>query len=1359
MLTSKECSCCQKQWMTVSPVISNQVKVHFDTPASQWLPTESHTSRRSVLRYGRLIARLLMLLTVVTLPVRAASPTLVQWVSGSNTETGNAQPGYNIRFPNPILPGNAVLCGFTRDDRSVTSTSIMDDKNNTYSILVTNDDTVNSQLSGIFGLTNIANGPRRITITFNGGSGGPPTWDQVGCGEFYNVSQSAIGTALDASTGNSNLGSPASAVAAGSMTTHTSGDLIFHWGFRDGGSGVIFSQGSSPWALLSGDGLDGSFAQYQVQASAGAINPALTIDAAIDFTTVAVALKPASAGTSPAAGIHVARVLHESLNGQTSVKFNLPTKGNLIVISYIGPNAEDIASISTSDSLAFNFIKYDGTHTIFSGPGDTEMAYAKGTTASTIRTATLNMSETTAGANCWIYDIEGADNTSPFDTAAATSGIQSSAGTINGVSITPTTPNGIAITSLDVANNRVNGESPGNGTWIDPEPFAVLARADQNNGNAIDYDANGSSITFQWTSDPAPFAGWANWASAFKAAAISNSPPAILVSVAPLNSNVQVSLTQSFTATVQNDGQNSGVTWSLSGTGCSGASCGTLSATSSASGTAITYTAPSSLPNPATVTLTAKSVTDPTRSASASITLTSPAAILVSVAPQNPTVQVTQTQNFTATVQNDPNNKGVNWGLSGAGCLGAACGTLSNVTASSVTYTAPGAAPNPPSVTVTATSVTDSTKSASTTVGITQQKPIRVHAGSGTYTDSTGQVWQPDSGFFNVGSLSGCAPAVTVSGTADPTLYKGARWGPTPPPEMQYTFPVANGSYQVNLLFAETCPDLQKVGARVFDVEMQGAVVFSALDIFAAAGANTALVKTATVTVTNGTLAIQFIHHTNNPIISGMEILPVGGADPAPLPISVAVSPSAASVQVGQSLPFTATVQNDGQNSGVTWSLSGTGCSGASCGTLSATSSASGTAITYTAPSSLPNPATVTLTAKSVTDPTRSASASITLTSPAAILVSVAPQNPTVQVTQTQNFTATVQNDPNNKGVNWGLSGAGCLGAACGTLSNVTASSVTYTAPGAAPNPPSVTVTATSVTDSTKSASTTVGITQQKPIRVHAGSGTYTDSTGQVWQPDSGFFNVGSLSGCAPAVTVSGTADPTLYKGARWGRTPPPEMQYTFPVANGSYQVNLLFAETCPDLQKVGARVFDVEMQGAVVFSALDIFAAAGANTALVKTATVTGTNGTLAIQFIHHTNNPIISGMEILPVGGADPAPLPISVAVSPSAASVQVGQSLPFTATVQNDGQNSGVTWSLSGTGCSGASCGTLSATSSASGTAITYTAPSSLPNPTTVTLTAKSVTDPTRSASASITLTSPAAILVSVAPQNPTVQVTQT
>jgi hypothetical protein len=117
-------------------------------------------------------------------------------------------------------------------------------------------------------------------------------------------------------------------------------------------------------------------------------------------------------------------------------------------------------------------------------------------------------------------------------------------------------------------------------------------------------------------------------------------------------------------------------------------------------------------------------------------------------------------------------------------------------------------------------------------------------------------------------------PSATVSGTPDPLLFKSARYSATTSPELQYSFAVANGSYQVNLYFAETCPSLQIVGGRVFDVQLQSALVFSALDIFAAAGKNTALLKSANVTVTNGTLTIRFVHHADNPIVSAVEILP-----------------------------------------------------------------------------------------------------------------------------------------------------------------------------------------------------------------------------------------------------------------------------------------------------------------------------------------------------------------------------------------------------------------------------------------------------------------------------------------------------
>jgi len=96
-----------------------------------------------------------------------------------------------------------------------------------------------------------------------------------------------------------------------------------------------------------------------------------------------------------------------------------------------------------------------------------------------------------------------------------------------------------------------------------------------------------------------------------------------------------------------------------------------------------------------------------------------------------------------------------------------------------------------------------------------------------------------------------------------------------------------------------------------------------------------------------------------------------GANEPEPLDIRVTLTPSATSVHLMLSIQFAATVHNS-TNGAVTWSLSGAGCSGASCGTISDTG-------LYAAPASLPNPAAVTVRATSVADTSKSASATITI--------------------------------------------------------------------------------------------------------------------------------------------------------------------------------------------------------------------------------------------------------------------------------------------------------------------------------------------------------------------------------------------
>ena len=154
------------------------------------------------------------------------------------------------------------------------------------------------------------------------------------------------------------------------------------------------------------------------------------------------------------------------------------------------------------------------------------------------------------------------------------------------------------------------------------------------------------------------------------------------------------------------------------------------------------------------------------------------------------------------------------------------------------------------------------------------QQPIRINCGGPGYTDTNGQLWQADTGYNTGTSLTINA---TTAGTADPTLYMSYRYNDSAAP-MIYSLPVANGSYRVNLLFAETAPAAQAVGARVFSVKLNGTVALRNFDIYAAVGANAAVVEAFNTVVTNGSMAIEFDKLVANPKINAIEILPISGA-------------------------------------------------------------------------------------------------------------------------------------------------------------------------------------------------------------------------------------------------------------------------------------------------------------------------------------------------------------------------------------------------------------------------------------------------------------------------------------------------
>jgi len=174
------------------------------------------------------------------------------------------------------------------------------------------------------------------------------------------------------------------------------------------------------------------------------------------------------------------------------------------------------------------------------------------------------------------------------------------------------------------------------------------------------------------------------------------------------------------------------LSWSLSGPGCSSTTCGTLTVvTTQGSGGSViadtaTYTAPSTPPNPDTVSVTVTPQADSTKKAQATITIQ--AGINVSLSPATATLAANHRVTLTAQVFGTANTT-VNWNVNGVSggnttvgqiCAVASnpCQNVSSASALQVDYLAPGAIPQPNPVSVMATSAADTTKSASAQITV-----------------------------------------------------------------------------------------------------------------------------------------------------------------------------------------------------------------------------------------------------------------------------------------------------------------------------------------------------------------------------------------------------------------------------------------------------------------------------------------------------------------------------------------------------------------------------------------------------------------------------------------------------------------
>lgn len=566
----------------------------------------------------------------------------------------------------------------------------------------------------------------------------------------------------------------------------------------------------------------------------------------------------------------------------------------------------------------------------------------------------------------------------------------------------------------------------------------------------------------------------------------SSSPPAtVSVTVSPASANVFLGSTQQFTATVSNT-SNTAVTWQVNGIAGGNAAVGTISPGG-------LYTAPKVLPAAANVTVTAVSQADPSKTASASVTVQSDVA--VSVSPTSASVELGAVAQFSAVVNGsgDP-DRSVKWSVNGTEGGNTEAGTIS----AAGEYTAPRILPAG-EVRVTATSVADPAKNATASVTITSHLTIAITSGPATVQNGTTAQFtaaitpaansNPDPRV--TWSVNGIAGGNATVGTIDASgLYTAPVVAPDPPQVTITATSVADPSKSASVNVTIESAVTVFISPTSASVELEKTIQFSAT----VGGTTNQRVFWSVNGITGGDQTVGTITNTvDNPgLYTAPKTLPspnqvtvraTSEFDPTKFAeatvtlfssITITVSPGSSTRAVNRKQSFTAQVSNT-TNTAVEWRVNGVPGGNSSVGQICIAGlsgcfpTTSGTTVAYLAPASVPVPNQVTVEAVSQADPTRKGSALVTIL--ANLVVQVSPASANVPTGGTQQFTASVLGTDDQR-VTWSVAGTSCSGGPCGSI---TASGL-YSAPVSVAGAATDTVIATSVEDPTRSASASVAI-------------------------------------------------------------------------------------------------------------------------------------------------------------------------------------------------------------------------------------------------------------------------------------------
>jgi hypothetical protein len=392
--------------------------------------------------------------------------------------------------------------------------------------------------------------------------------------------------------------------------------------------------------------------------------------------------------------------------------------------------------------------------------------------------------------------------------------------------------------------------------------------------------------------------------------------------------------------------------------------------------------------------------------------------------------------------------------------------------------------------------------------------------------------------------------------------------------------------------------------------------------------------------------------------------------------IVIGISPTSATVSTGAGQAFTASITGAGASSNaLTWSVNSIAGGNSILGTITPNGAAGAL---YVAPAVPPSPSNVSVIVTSVADPSKSATANVTVACSATNTIS--PRAAAVSLAQTQTFTASFCL-ATGAAIAWDVNGIPGGNSAIGTISPSDANMAIYTAPIDLPSPGVVVVHATAgllvaaasvtlvsnIVVTVSPSSATVQTSQRAPFTATLTNASDTAVSWLVNNIPNGSPAVGQIcqSGSNPCVAPTGPTSAGV--------------DYLAPAAPPTVDPVTITAVSHADTSKIGLAIVSV-----------------------------TGISTPLSVSVS------------------------PFYAFVPPSTGTLSTRQF--FVAVTGNS--NTAVTWSVqsavAGQGCGGAACGSVDANG-------VFTAPTVAPSPNAISIVATSVANNTKSASGTIAITS--------------------